>query len=323
MKFLITGGLGFIGSNFCKYLQSKHSDYELVNIDKIGIGANPQNLQELQIDKNYKFVKGDISNLHLVKKYLVDVDVIVNFASETKVDRSIVDPNTFFQSNTIGVFTLLELLRKRKSKATLIQISTDKVYGQTQTGSFTEDSPINPSNPYSASKAAADILALSYHKTYGLDIRITRCANNFGPYQHPEKLIPKTIIGAIKNQQIPINGRGEGIRDWIYVKDHCIGIERAIQRGKPGEIYNLSAKNTISNIKLVKKILGMLEKPKKLIKFVKKRPGYDTRYSLDSTKAEKELFWLPKHDFEESLKTTIEWYKQNQNWWIPLTTTPY
>jgi dTDP-glucose 4,6-dehydratase len=323
MKFLITGGLGFIGSNFCRYLLAKHPDYEIVNIDKIGIGANPQNLQDLEHKRNYKFVKGDISNLHLVKKILGDVDVIVNFASETQVDRSLVDPNAFLQSNTIGAFTILELLRKRKSKTTLIQISTDKVYGQALQDSFTEESFANPSNPYSASKAAADMLALSYHKTYNLDIRVIRSTTNYGPYQHPEKLIPKTIISAIKNQPILVKGKGEGKRDWIYVKDHCIGIERTIQRGKPGEIYNLSGKNNISNIDLTKKILAMLDKPKKLIKFVKDKQGYDKRYSLDSTKAEKQLFWLPKYNFEDSLKTTIDWYTQNQNWWTPFSTTTH
>ena len=321
MKFLITGGLGFIGSNFCRYLLTKHPDYEITNIDKIGIGANPSNLQDLEDKRSYKFVRGDISNVHVVKKLIRDnVDVVVNFAAETHVDRSLVDPNAFLQSNTIGTFTLLEILRKQKSKATLLQVSTSKVYGPALQGSFTEEALVNPSNPYSASKAAADMFALSYHKTYDLDVRVTRCTNNFGPYQLPEKLIPKTIIRAQKNQQIPVYGKGENVRDWIYVKDHCTAIERAIQRGKPGEIYNISGGNEISNIDLVKKILSILDKPEKLIKLVKNRPGHNKRVSLNSTKAEKQLFWQPKHTFEESLKNTVQWYVQNEKWWTPFAT---
>ena len=317
MKYLITGGLGFIGTNFIRHILAKTPEAEIVNIDKIGVGANPSNLKDLEFSKNYKFVKGDISNLHLINKIIGKVDVVVNFAAETQVDRSIVNPNAFLQSNTIGTFTILESMRKHKSKAKFIQVSTAKVYGETLQDSFTEKSPLNPSNPYSASKAAAEMFTLSYHKTYKLDIRITRCTNNYGPYQLPEKLIPKTIIRAIKNLPIPIHGKGENIRDWIYVKDHCIAIERTIQRGTPGEIYNISAKNEISKIDIAKKILTLLNKPENLIKFLKDRPAHDKRYSLNSTKAEKELFWLPKFSFEESLKNTIDWYFTNEKWWTP------
>jgi dTDP-glucose 4,6-dehydratase len=317
MKFLITGGLGFIGSNFCRYLLSEHPDYELKNLDKIGIGANPINLQDLEKNSNYSFIKGDISNAHLMKKLIGKADVIVNFAAETHVDRSIANPNVFLQNNTIGTFTILEVLRKQKTNATLIQVSTDEVYGQALQESFTEKSPAIPSNPYSASKAAADMFVLSYNRTYDIDIRITRCTNNFGPYQLPEKLIPKTIIRALKNLHIPVYGTGENIRDWIYVIDHCIAIERVIQKGTPGEIYNISARNEIRNIDLVKKILLLLNKSEKLIKFVKDRPGHDKRYSLDAKKAEKELFWLPKFSFEDSIQSTVKWYVENKKWWVP------
>jgi len=320
MKYLITGGLGFIGTNFIRHILSKNPESEIINIDKIGVGANPSNLHDLEFSTNYKFVKGDISNLHLVNKIIGKVDIIVNFAAETQVDRSIVNPNTFLQSNTIGTFTLLESMRKHKSKAKFIQVSTGKVYGETLQDSFTEKSPLNPSNPYSASKAAAEMFTLSYHRTYKLDTRITRCTNNYGPYQLPEKLIPKTIIRAIKNLLVPIYAKGENIRDWIYVKDHCIAIERVIQRGAPGEIYNVSSKNEIPKIDIAKKILAILDKPENLIKFVKDRPAHDKRYSLNSNKAEKELFWLPKFSFEESLKNTVEWYVKNEKWWTPFAT---
>jgi dTDP-glucose 4,6-dehydratase len=211
-------------------------------------------------------------------------------------------------------------MRHQKSKANFVQVSTDEVYGEALQDSFTEETPANPSNPYSASKAAADMLALSYQKTYDLNVKITRCTNNYGPYQLPEKLIPKTIIRAIKNLPVPIYGKGENIRDWIYVIDHCTAIEQVIQKGNPGEIYNVSAGNEISNIDLVNKILALLGKPESLIKFVKDRPGHDKRYSLDSTKTQTNLLWQPKYSFEESLKTTVEWYVQNEKWWTPLAT---
>ena len=320
MKYLITGGLGFIGSNFCRYLLTKHPEHQIVNLDKIGIGANLSNLQDLELSKNYTFVKGDISNLHVVNNLVGNADVVVNFAAESHVDRSIFDPETFLKNNTIGAFTLLESMRQQKSPAKFVQVSTDEVYGQALQGSFTEETPANPSNPYSASKAAADMFALSYQKTYGLDVSITRCTNNYGPYQLPEKLIPKTIIRAIKNLPVPIYGKGENIRDWIYVIDHCTAIEQVIKKGIPGEIYNVSAGNEISNVDIVKKILTLLGKSESLIKFVKDRPGHDKRYSLNSTKIQTNLSWQPIHSFEESLINTVEWYVENEKWWAPLAT---
>ncbi len=284
MKLLVTGGLGFIGSNFCRYMLSENPDCELINVDKMGIGANPANLHDIENDKRYTFIKGDICNPQLINRIVHQVDAVVNIAAETHVDRSISDPNVFLQNNTIGTFTILEAIRKHNHKARLLQVSTDEVYGEALEGSFTENTPPKPSNPYSASKAAADMFVLSYHKTFGLNVSITRCTNNFGPYQLPEKLIPKTIIRALRDLPIPIYGTGKNIRDWIDVQDHCEAIATVLSKGNAGEIYNVSAGNEISNIEIVKKIIGLLHKPESLITFVEDRPGHDTRYSLDSSK---------------------------------------
>jgi len=320
MKLLVTGGLGFIGSNFCRYMLAKYPNCELTNIDKIGIGANPANLLDLENDDRYTFIKGDVCNPLLLNKVVHQVDAVVNIAAETHVDRSIVDPNTFLQNNTIGTFTLLEAIRRHNHKVKLVQVSTDEVYGQALKESFTENTPPNPSNPYSASKAAGDMFVLAYHKTYGIKAAITRCTNNFGPYQLPEKLIPKTIIRALKNLPIPIYGKGTNIRDWIYVQDHCAGIAAVLEKGNPGEIYNISAGNEEKNVEVAKKILNILGKPENLITFVEDRPGHDLRYSLDSTKIQSQLGWKPEFSFNESLELTVKWYVENENWWKPFAT---
>ena len=320
MKLLVTGGLGFIGSNFCRHVLKKRSDYELLNLDKIGIGANPANLRDIEDDKRYTFIKGDICNPKLVDKLVRDVDAVVNIAAETHVDRSIADPYLFLQNNTVGAFTVLDAIRKHNKKAKLVHVSTDEVYGQALEGSFTENDSPNPSNPYSASKAAADMFVLSYHKTYGLNVSITRCTNNFGPYQLPEKLIPKTVIRALRNLPIPIYGSGTNIRDWIYVLDHCEAIDAVLHEGKAGEVYNVSAGNEITNIEVAKKILAVLRKPDSLITFVEDRPGHDVRYSLDSTKTRSMLGWQPKFSFQQSVESTIRWYVENEQWWTPLAT---
>jgi dTDP-glucose 4,6-dehydratase len=320
MKLLVTGGLGFIGSNFCRSMLTRHSDCELINVDKMGVGANPASLRDIENDKRYTFVKGDICNPRLVDKYIRGVDAVVNIAAETHVDRSIVDPYAFLQNNTIGTFTILDSMRKRNKKARLVHVSTDEVYGQALEGSFTENTPANPSNPYSASKAAADMFVLSYHKTYDLDVSIIRCTNNFGPYQLPEKLIPKTIIRALRNLPIPIYGSGTNIRDWIYVQDHCEAVDAVLQKGKAGEVYNVSAGNEIPNIEIAKKILVMLHKPESLINFVEDRPGHDVRYSLDSTKTRSLLGWQPQFSFQQSLESTVQWYVENEHWWTLLAT---
>jgi dTDP-glucose 4,6-dehydratase len=320
MKLLVTGGLGFIGSNFCRHILKKHPEYELINLDKVGIGANPANLRDIENNKRYTFIEGDICNPKLLNKIIRNVDAVVNIAAETHVDRSIVDPYLFLQNNTVGTFTILEAIRKRNKKAKLVHVSTDEIYGQALEGSFTENAPPNPSNPYSASKAAADMFVLSYHKTYDMNVSITRCTNNFGPYQLPEKLIPKTIIRARRNLSIPIYGSGSNVRDWIYAQDHCEAIDAVLREGKAGEVYNVSAGNELPNIEIAKKILAILHKPESLITFVEDRPGHDVRYSLDSTKTRSTLGWQPKFSFKQSLKSTVRWYVENEQWWTPLAT---
>jgi dTDP-glucose 4,6-dehydratase len=299
---------------------AKHPDYELINVDKIGIGANPANLHDVENDKRYTFIKGDICNPQLMNRLIHQVDAVVNIAAETHVDRSISDPNMFLQNNTLGTFTILEAIRRHNHKAHLLQVSTDEVYGEALEGSFTETDPPKPSNPYSASKAAGDMFVLAYHKTYGLNVSITRCTNNFGPYQLPEKLIPKTVIRALRDLPIPVYGSGKNVRDWIYVEDHCSAIDTVLEKGTAGEIYNVSAGNEVTNIDIVKKIIDQLSKPESLINFVEDRPGHDTRYSLDSSKTRQALGWKPTSDFEKSLESTVQWYLENEHWWTPFAT---
>jgi dTDP-glucose 4,6-dehydratase len=318
MKLLVTGGLGFIGSNFIIQNLSTHPDYEIINLDNMGIGSNPDNLKRIENGDRYHFINGDISDPKLVQESVKDVDVVVNFAAETHVDRSISNPSPFINSNYIGTFTLLEAERRLDQPLRHIQISTDETYGEITQGSFKEEDRLNPSNPYSATKAAADMLCQAYHRTYELDIIITRCVNNFGPYQFPEKLIPKTIIRAKKGLHIPIYGTGKNVRDWIYVLDHCEAIDLITRKGRTGETYNISSDNELSNISTVKKILALLNKPEELITFVEDRPGHDVRYSLDSSKIRGELGWKPRHSFEEALEKTVEWYLENDWWWKPI-----
>ncbi len=320
MKLLVTGGLGFIGSNFCRYILEKRSDYELINVDKIGIGANPANLHDIENDKRYTFIKGDICNPQLMNRLIHQVDAVVNIAAETHVDRSIADPYLFLENNTVGTFTILEAIRKHNHKARLLQVSTDEVYGEALEGSFTETTPPKPSNPYSASKAAADMFVLSYHKTFGLNVAITRCTNNFGPYQLPEKLVPKTVIRALRDLPIPIYGLGRNIRDWIYVQDHCEALATVLEKGESGEVYNVSAGNEVPNIEIARKIITQLNKPESLINFVEDRPGHDARYSLDSSKIRHTLGWAPKFSFEASLEATVKWYLEHEHWWTPFAT---
>ena len=320
MKLLVTGGLGFIGSNFCRLILIDHQDYELVNVDKGGVGANPANLRDLENEKRYTFIKGDICNTQLMNKTVKQVDAVVNIAAETHVDRSISDPYSFLQNNTLGTYTILEALRKHNDEAKLVQVSTDEVYGEIPEGAFTENDAVKPSNPYSASKASADMFVQAYHKTYGLKASITRCTNNFGPYQFPEKLIPKTIIRAMKDLPIPVYGSGKNVREWIHAIDHCEAIIAVLKMGRPGEVYNVSSGSEFSNIELVKKILALLHKPEQLITFVEDRPGHDLRYCLDSSKIQTELGWKPKFSFNQALEATVKWYVDNEQWWRPLAT---
>ncbi len=318
MKLLVTGGCGFIFSNFIRYELIKHPESRIVNLDKLTYAANLNNLRDVQKNKNYKFYKGDICNKTLVERIIKreEIDTIINGAAETHVDRSIIEAGSFVKTDVLGTYTLLELSRHHDIK-NYIQISTDEIYGSIPKGSFKETDPLNASSPYSASKGGADLLALAYYKTYGLPVMITRSSNNYGPYQHPEKLIPKLIIRAILNKPLPIYGDGKQVRDWLYVLDNCAAIDLILQKGEAGKIYNIGAGEEKTNIEIVKAILEMLGKTEKLIEFVKDRPAHDRRYSLDSSETNK-LGWKPKTEFNNGLKETVDWYLSNEWWWKPL-----
>jgi dTDP-glucose 4,6-dehydratase len=312
MKILITGGLGFIGSNFVRYLVGEVGidPTEITVVDALKYGSNENNLKDLDC----KVVKGDICDYELMAELVKETDAIVNFAAETHVDRSISNPFAFIESNVIGTYTLLESMRKvNPDAAKLVHIGTDEVYGDIEKGSFKEDDMLKPSSPYSASKASADMLVLAYVRTFGLNAVITRCTNNYGPYQFPEKLIPKAIIRAKMDMMIPIYGTGKNVRDWIFVEDHCEAINFVLERGKRGEIYNVSSGEEKTNLEVVNGILDIMGK-RDLIEFVEDRPGHDIRYSLDSSKIKK-LGWKPKHSFKEGLKETVVWYLENEWWW--------
>ncbi|MDQ1280998.1 MAG: dTDP-glucose 4,6-dehydratase [Thermoproteota archaeon] len=320
MKLLVTGGLGFIGSNFIRYMIKTYKNDEIVNVDSLAIGSNPANITDLRESKHYLFVKGDIRDEVLMNNLVKDVDAIINIAAETHVDRSITDPKLFLENNTLGTQTILEAIRYSNINARLLQVSTDEVYGDIIKGSFKETDLLKPSSPYAASKASSDLTALAYYRTFGLNVVITRCTNNFGPYQFPEKLIPKTIVRAAMNLSIPIYGTGKNVRDWIFVLDHCKALEAVLKRGKSGEIYNISSGNELTNVELVSRILKIMDRPQNLIKYVEDRPGHDLRYSLDSSKIRKELNWNPENAFDSALDETIKWYKENEKWWKPLAT---
>lgn len=316
MKLLITGGLGFIGSNFISKVFENHENWSIVNVDAELYGSNHQNLKKFKDNTKYSFVKGDITNQRLMDDLVSKSDIVVNFAAESHVDRSILNARPFIDSNILGVFNLLEAIKKTKKK--LIHISTDEVYGSLHSGSAIEETRLNPSSPYAASKASAELLIQSYVITYGCDVIITRCTNNYGPKQFPEKLIPKTIILALNNNKIPIYGTGKNIRDWIFVEDHCDAIIDVMTKGKSGESYNISAGNEIDNITIIEKILTIIGKPLENVEFVEDRPGHDFRYSMESTKIRNLLGWTQKKKFEEGLKKTIDWYLENKEWWMNL-----
>ena len=317
MKILVCGGAGFIGSAFIKNYLNNNPKNKIINLDLLTIGSNLKNLKEIEQNKNYQFINDDIKNQKLVDNLAKDVDVIINFAAESHVDRSIANPKPFIETNILGTYSLLEATKKHDNL--FIHVSTDEVYGDAENeDSFTEKSLINPSNPYSATKAAADHLVSAYHRTYGIKCITTRCTNNFGPYQFPEKLIPKTIIRAKKDLKIPLYGNGEQIRSWIYVYDHVQAIENLISNGISGRVYNITAWNEIKNKTIVENILELLNKSNDLIEYVDDRPGHDKRYSIDASKIQKEINWKPKYEFKESLKDTVEWYDENYSWWEPL-----
>jgi len=313
MKILITGGLGFIGSNFILSTLKKFPDFDIVNLDDELEVSNRLSLKEIENSKNYRFVKGNITDKTLMEKLIVDCDQIINFAAESHVDRSIANAKPFIDSNILGVFTILESLKKHDKK--FIQISTDEVFGDLKTGSAVEDSCLNPSSPYSSSKASAELLINSYIITYGIRANITRCTNNYGPRQFIEKLIPKTIILADQNKKIPIYNQGRGVRDWMHVDDHCNAIHSVMLDGKDGEKYNVSSGNELDVLSVVQRILLIMGKPKDHYEYAENRPGHDDRYSLDSSKIRHELGWKPTMNFDSGLNETINWYLENRDWW--------
>ncbi len=314
-KILVTGGAGFIGSNFIHYVLRQHPDWEVVNLDKLTYAGNLENLEDIKTNPRYRFVKGDITDRELISNLLPDrIDVIVNFAAESHVDRSILDASPFIETNIKGTQVLLEGARQYHIPR-FIQVSTDEVYGSIENSKFTEASPPSPSSPYAASKAAADLLCYAYWKTYRLPVIITRCSNNFGPFQFPEKLVSLAITNALEDKSIPIYGDGLNVRDWIYVEDHCRALDLVTQQGKTGEIYNIGGNNEKTNLELIHMLLDIMGKPESLVTFVADRPGHDRRYALDTTKIRQEISWEPGISFEEGLKNTIEWYIEHQPWW--------
>jgi dTDP-glucose 4,6-dehydratase len=316
MNVLITGGAGFIGSNFIHYLLNKYTEYKIINLDKLTYCGNLANLEDIQDNQNYKFIKGDICEANVVNDILKDCDIAINFAAQTHVDRSIIDASEFIRTNVFGTYVLLEAAKKY-NLSRFIQISTDEVYGSRERGSFKEGDALHPNSPYAASKAAADHLVGSYFVTYKLPVIIIRSSNNFGPYQYPEKIIPLFITNALENKKLPLYGDGLNIRDWLYVLDNCQAIDLVLHKGEPGQIYNVAAANEKSNLELTKLILGLVGKPENLIEYVPDRPGHDRRYSIDSSKINN-LGWRPQYEFKQTLQETIRWYQDNQAWWKKL-----
>jgi len=313
MKILITGGCGFIGSNFIHYFLKKHPEDSLVNLDNLSYAGNLENLRDIENNPNYCFIKGDICDKKVVEEAMRNCEALVNFAAESHVDRSIKEAKPFIQTNVVGVFTLLEVARK-SGISRFIQVGTDESYGSIKRGSFSEESPLQPNSPYAATKAAADLLVRSYFITYRLPVMITRSSNNFGPYQYPEKLIPLFIANLMENKKVPLYGRGKNIRDWLYVEDNCKAIDLILIKGKLGEIYNISGGNERTNLAITEAILKNMHQGKEMIELVKDRPGHDFRYSLNNRKIRK-LGWKPEVSFREGLIKTIRWYQKNDAWW--------
>ena len=312
-KILVTGGAGFIGSNFIRYILNKYPDYQIINLDKLTYCANLDNLKDVENNPNYKFVRGDICSLRIVDKVVKGCDIIINFAAESFVDKSIINPSEFIRTNVRGTYALLETAKEHKISL-FCQISTDEVYGSTEEGSFREEDPLYPNSPYAASKAAADLLARSYFITYKLPVVITRSSNNFGAFQYPEKVIPLFITNLLEEKRVPLYGDGLHIRDWLYVLDNCEAIDLITHRGKAGEIYNVGGQNELTNLELTQFILKELGKKEGMIEYVADRPGHDRCYSLNCDKV-KALGWQPRYDFKDALRETITWYRNNKNWW--------
>ncbi len=320
MKIIVTGGAGFIGGNFVHYMVNKYPDDIIINLDLLTYAGNLETLKPVENKANYKFVKGDIADREFIFKLFEEEkpDIVVNFAAESHVDRSITDPEIFVRTNVIGTTTLLDACRAYGIKR-FHQVSTDEVYGDLPLDRpdlfFTEKTPLHTSSPYSSAKASADLFTLAYYRTYKLPVTISRCSNNYGPYHFPEKLIPLMISRALADEPLPVYGKGENVRDWLYVTDHCKAIDLIIRNGKEGEVYNIGGHNERTNLEVVKTILKHLNKPESLIKYVTDRPGHDRRYAIDPTKIETELGWKPEYNFDTGIVKTIEWYLENEDWW--------
>ena len=311
--YLVTGGAGFIGSNFVRYLLNKEDDICILNLDKLTYAGNLDNLKDVENDSRYKFIKGDICDAEIVNPLVREPNIIINFAAESHVDRSIGQPDDFIRTDVYGTFVLLEAVREFGAEK-FVQISTDEVYGSTLGESFKETDPLMPSSPYSATKAGADRLAYSYHVTYDIPVLITRCSNNYGPYQHPEKLIPLFVTNALEDQSLPIYGDGKNVRDWIYVEDHCSAIDVVLREGKNGEVYNIGSGNEKTNLDITHFILNQTGKSEELMTYVADRLGHDRRYSLNWEKL-KQLGWKPEHELNQGLRETVKWYEENRWWW--------
>jgi dTDP-glucose 4,6-dehydratase len=325
MNVLITGGSGFIGSNLVRLALAERADWRVVNLDKLTYAGNAENLADLEGNPRYRFVRGDIANGELVAEIVRNerIDAVMHLAAESHVDRSILSPAVFIETNVRGTQVLLEAARELRVNR-FLQVSTDEVYGSLgPTGFFTEETPLAPSSPYSASKAGSDLLALAYAHTFGMHVVVTRCSNNYGPYQFPEKLIPLMIANALEDKPLPVYGDGQNVRDWIHVEDHCRGLLAALEQGKLGQVYNFGASSERRNIEIVKLVLELVGKSESPIQYVKDRPGHDRRYAIDASRACRELSWAPRHRFEEALAATVQWYREHRGWWERIRTGEY
>lgn len=315
MKLLVTGGAGFMGSNFIRYILKKYPDYEIINLDKLTYAGNLKNLSDIENNPRYKFVKGDIADPNIVNELIPQVDAVINYAAETHVDRSILDPREFAQTDVIGTLTILNAIRSNGNSVKLIQISTDEVFGSIESGKFSENSPFEPNSPYAASKAGGDLMCRAFFATYKTPVVVTHSCNFYGPNHYPEKLIPLAITNLLEGKKVPVYGDGKQVREWIHTQDHCSAVDVILHKGVEGQIYNIGTEREFENLDTIKIILGTLDLDESYIEFVKDRPGHDRRYSLDTSKLRNDLGWNPQVEFEDGIKQTVEWFRNNESWW--------